>query len=72
MSKASLIKRAQAICFNSDKEPFSLSSWTELTVQQLRTIIVLVNSQMVQLLAQRSRGHAPGAIVSPSTPSLNI
>lgn len=61
MSKASLIRLAQAICFNDDQEPFSLDKWSELTVVQLRAVVVLGNSQMVQLLPQRSRSsHAKG------------
>ena len=60
MSKASLIKRAQKICYNNEIEPFSLDKWNELTVQQLRAIVVLGNSQMVEMINQHqknTKGH---------------
>jgi hypothetical protein len=53
--KQVLRARAKQLCFN-DQDPVSLSTWDELTIQQLRTLILLLDGDMVHFLGNQ-RSH---------------
>jgi len=55
-----LLAQIQRVCINSDMDTMSLSKWDELTIDQLRSVVIILDDiEVVQLLhaTRGTRGH---------------
>lgn len=56
-----LLERIATICYNGkdDVDPLSLTGWSEMPIEELRTVVILLNDEMIHLLQSHdhTRGH---------------
>jgi len=54
-----LLAKIRTTCINSDSDTISSSRWEDMTIEQLRHVVLLLDEEMVQLLdaTQGSKGH---------------
>ena len=57
--KTELLAHIQKACLNFDVEPFAFTKWEEMSIEELRTVAILLNDEMVMLLnaQEGARGH---------------
>ena len=58
--KTELLAHIQTACLNfNDVEPVALTKWEDMSIEELRTVAILLNDEMVMLLnaQEGARGH---------------
>jgi len=57
--KEELLAKIKSVCYNDDTESISFDSWEKLTIEQLRSVVILLDNDMVKLLnaTQGTKGH---------------